>query len=107
MIEEVIKIISDVGGAVTGFGKVEAASQGLSGKLQGIGGTLTGLGAKAAVFTAPIVAGLGVATAKAVDFDTAMSGASRALDLTEKETKAFGDQVKQIAPALEIGRAHV
>ena len=100
MIEEVIKIISDVGGAVTGFGKVEAASQGLSGKLQGIGGTLTGLGAKAAVFTAPIVAGLGVATAKAVDFDTAMSGASRALDLTEKETKAFGDQVKQIAPAL-------
>lgn len=100
MIEEVIKIISDVGGAVTGFGRVEAASQGLAGKLQGIGGSLTGLGGKVAVFTAPLAIGLGVATNKAVNFDTAMSGASRALDLSEKEAKAFGDQAKQIAPAL-------
>lgn len=100
MIEEIIKISSDIGGAITGFSRVNSAATGTAAALQGVGGRLIGLGTQAALFTAPLTLGLGVATSKAVDFDTAISGASRALDLGTQETKVFGDQVKAIAPAL-------
>lgn len=102
MITEKIKIISDVGDAISGFHKVEKASQGMSSKLQSIGGGMASLGAKSALFTAPLAAGLGLMTNKAVEFDTAISGASRALDLSTKEVKLFGDQAKRIAPAIGL-----
>lgn len=100
MIEEIIRITSDVGGAIAGLTSVGSASTSMSNKLQGIGGSLVGLGGKAALFTAPLAAGLGFATAKAVEFDTAMSGASRALDLSKAEVLSFTAEIKKIAPSL-------
>ena len=101
-VEETIKIVSDVADAILGFGKVKKASKEMSGNLQSIGGNMASLGAKVGLITAPLTIGLGIATSKAINFDTAMSGASRALDLSAKETKEFGDQVKKIAPALGL-----
>lgn len=100
MIEETIRIGSDVSGAIAGLGQVESAGMSMQQRFQGIGGTLTGLGAKASLFTAPLALGLGAATQKAISFDTAMSGASRALDLSTKETEGFAKQIKEMAPAL-------
>lgn len=47
-------------------------------------------------------AALAVAGKAAVDFDTAISGASRALDLSEKEVAGFKKQVLATAPALGL-----
>lgn len=47
-------------------------------------------------------ASLGLAVKTAVDFDTAVNSASRALDLSAKEVAGFVDQTKAIAPALGL-----
>lgn len=58
-------------------------------------GTFNAISAGAAI-------ALGGAVKVAVDFDTAMSSASRALDLSTKEAAAFANQAKEIAPALGL-----
>lgn len=100
MIEEIIRIAADVGSAIAGLGAVENASNSLQGKMQGLGGSLASLGGKISLAMAPLAVGLAVATTKAIEFDTAMSGASRALDLSATETAKLGQQIKDIAPAL-------
>lgn len=100
--EETIKIVADTGNAIAGIDAVAVAGAKMGSSLQGIGGTLVGLGAKVGLFTAPLALGLGAATKNAIDFDQAMSGASRALDLSGKEVEDFKRQALAIAPPLGL-----
>lgn len=59
-------------------------------------------GAMTAGITLPIVAGMGAATAKAVEFNSAMSNSARTLDLTKKETAALSKEILTMAPALGL-----
>ena len=89
----IIQVLSDVTNAVAGLGKVGEAADAMGGKLKGIGASMTGIGQQMTVgLTAPIVAGLGLATKSAMDFEKQMSGISR----------ATGDQLRSVVHARTI-----
>ena len=52
--------------------------------------------------TVPIVAGLGLATSKAIEFNSAIGNSARSLDLSRDETEAFRGEVLKLAPSLGL-----
>lgn len=97
----VIKVMADVASAIGNINKVSSAAMGMGAKFKAVGAGIAGFGRNmAALTTLPIVAGLGVAVKKALDFDKAISGASRAVGLTANETKAWSSEILKVAPSL-------
>ncbi|BAZ19386.1 putative bacteriophage protein (plasmid) [Kalymmatonema gypsitolerans NIES-4073] len=111
----IIQVLSDVTNAVAGLGKVGDAADAMGGKLKGIGASMTGIGQQMTVgLTAPIVAGLGLATKSAMDFEKQMSGISRATGVKglESDIKSLSAQFGLLPPqfgeiAEEVAKAGV
>ena len=72
----------------------------LQDQLQNVGQGMVSAGQKLSLATAPLAAGLAVASKQAIDFAQIISNASRALDLSEQEVTAFRSQILKTSPAL-------
>ena len=98
-----INFVASVTSALTGIGKVYAATKKLSSQAHKMGAGLTNFGqSMVRNVTVPITAGLGLATKEAVSFEKELINASRALDFTESQIKAFSKTARAIAPSLGL-----
>jgi TP901 family phage tail tape measure protein len=97
----VIQIIADAVQAIASIKGVGGALDNLSGKAKNVGGKISDFGkGLGAVTTVPIIGALGAAAKVALDFDTQMGDAGRALDLSAQKMIGFKKEVLNAAPAL-------
>ncbi|MBP5971538.1 phage tail tape measure protein [Brasilonema sp. CT11] len=97
----ILQVLADVGNAIAGLKNVGGALDDISKKAKDVGGKMTDFGKSlGAVTTVPIVAALGAATKTALDFDTQIGDAGRALDLQGAKLDNFKKQILETAPAL-------
>lgn len=82
--------------ALTSFSSMVSTMKGAGSGLTQIGAAMT------AGVTVPILAGLGAATAKAIEFNSAINNSARSLDLTKAETASFSAEVLKLAPTLGL-----
>ncbi len=101
-----VSFVANVTSALSGIGKIYAATKKLSSQAHKMGSGLTNFGQNMVRnVTVPIVAGLGLATREALEFDTQLQASSRALDFTESQAKKFAQTAKTIAPSLGLAPA--
>lgn len=97
----VIQVLAEVANAVKGLRDVGEEARKMSGEVLKAGGNITEFGQNlAGVTTKPIVEGLGAATKLALEFDSQIGNASRALDLNGKQLDVFRSAVLNTAPSL-------
>lgn len=87
------KAVSDFKGAL---GTMTDASATMGQKMGSIGSTLT------TSVTLPIVAGMGLATKTAVEYNSTLFGVARTLDLTKDETAKLSKEVLTMAPKMGL-----
>lgn len=95
-----IAIRASAASAISAFSSIRSAGASLGTSLQGVGNQMQSIGAAGRVFADPIIGGLVIATKQASTFRAEMANASRALDLTDAETKKFSSTVLDLAPKL-------
>ncbi len=96
-------LVLDTGVFDSGLRSARGALDSFGGQMQRIGGDVTRFGTQLSLFTAPLLAGFGAATAQAMNFDEAMTNVGAVLGRSADQMTDLNEQILAIGSASRFG----